>query len=187
MEAQMTSSFLKTAALSAALLLSTAMVPASAIDVGVTLGGGPTADATATVGNTNANVHVGSGSGPLATVESTGTPGGGSQTDVTVNLGSLLDGIDLPDIGLPGGGSGGGPGGGNGGGGNGGGGNGNGNGGIGGGNGGGGGGGFQTIVDNLSADDRALLDKRCRGVLVDPDRYEKDMIEFCRMIIKLSL
>jgi hypothetical protein len=191
-EAEMTSSFLKTT-FAAALLLGAAIVPAVAIDLGVTIGGGPNVDASATVGNTNANVHVGQGSGPLATVESRGTAGGGSQTDVTVNLGSLLDGIDLPDIDLPGGGNGGG-GNGNGGGGNGNGGGGNGNGGgaggggIGtGGGGGGGGGGFQTIVDNLSAADRALLDKRCRGVLVDPALYEKDMIEFCRMIIKLSL
>jgi hypothetical protein len=63
------------AALSAALLLGTAGISAYALDANVNGG-------SSTVG-----VHVGSGSGSLATVNSAGNPAGGSTTTGGVNLG----------------------------------------------------------------------------------------------------
>lgn len=86
-----------------------------------------------------------------------------------MNLGSLLEGIDLGGVGLPGGdgtdgtdGSGGnaGP---------------------------GGGGGFQALANSLSASDRQRVALRCQSVLVDPTIYKADVLEFCRMIVKLKM
>jgi len=210
--------FFKAAALSTALLLSTASVAAYAAEVsvgGVTAsvtggsggvsasvgvggaggagtggggsGGGGVA-ATANVGGGGGNIangHVGAagsdadfaigfGKGPLAKVDSNGNPvNGGNHSNAAVNLGSLLDGIDVGGIG--GGGGGGGLGGGGGG-----------AGGAGGGKAGGGKThGLQAIAGGLSAGDQAVLKLRCRNVLASPRGFSRDVVQFCRMIAKL--
>lgn len=167
----MTTQFLKSATLSLAMLLGTASMPVLALDLNVTVGGGANAAASATTGNTGANVNIGSGSGPLATVDSTSNASGGSQIDAAVNLGSLLDGIDLGAAGVPGADGGDGT---------------NGGGGAGG-NVGTSGGGYQAIVASLSAADRQRLNLRCQNVLIDPTIYKADVVEFCRMIAKLKM
>jgi hypothetical protein len=156
--------------LSAALLLGTAAIGAHAAGISIggnslsaTVGGGNGNVAGAHVGaaDNGVDVNIGSGSGPLATVDNSGDPlGSGSQTNAAVNLGSLFEGIDL----------GGGDGAGNGGGDNG--------GGIS--TGGGGGGGI-----TLTANDRQLLKTRCRNVLGSPDRFEANIVSVCRLIAKM--
>jgi hypothetical protein len=165
----MTMHFLKSAALSVTMLLCTASIPAMAVDVGVSVGGGANAGASATSGNTSGTVTIGSGNGPLATVDSADNPNGGSQTDAVVNLGSLLDGLDLGGIGLPGSDGA------------------DGTDGSAGNAGAGGGGGYQAIANSLSAGDRQRLALRCQSVLVDPTIYKADVVEFCRMIVKLKM
>jgi hypothetical protein len=174
MEAFMSNGILKTYAkmgmLSAALLLGTAAIGAHAAGISIggnslsaTVGGGNGNVASAHVGaaDNGVNVNIGSGSGPLATVDNNGDPlGNGSQTNAAVNLGSLFEGIDL--------GGGDGAGGGD---------NGNG-GGIS--TGGGGGGGI-----TLTANDRQLLKTRCRNVLGSPDRFEANIVSVCRLIAKM--
>lgn len=162
----MTKQFLKTTALTAALLLGVADI--SAYAAGVTVGGtSGTTSASGGAGGNNANVTVGPGNGPLATVDNNG-----DQTDGDVNFGSLLSGLDLGDIDAGdidvGGGNGG-------------------NGGAGG-NGGfrdGGGSGFQALASNLSSGDRQTLKLRCLNVLASPETHKRDVVDFCRMIAKL--
>ena len=205
----MSFTFFKAAALSTALLMSTASVAAYAAEVsvgGVTAsvvrrwerrgrsapasasavpvehpapvaveGGGGGVAATANVGGGGGNIasgHVGAagsdadfaigfGNGPLAKVDSNGNPvSGGNHSNAAVNLGSLLDGIDVGGIGGGGGG---------------------------GGLGGGGGGrrcgrwrcgwrrdapGLHAIASGLSAGDQAVLKLRCRNVLASPERLQ---------------
>jgi hypothetical protein len=157
--------YTKIGMLSAALLLGTAAIGAQAAGISIggntlsaTVGGGNGNVASAHVGaaDNGVDVNIGSGNGPLATVDNNGDPlGSGSQTNAAVNLGSLFEGIDL------------------------GGGDGTGGGGNGGGisTGGGGGGGI-----TLTANDRQLLKTRCRNVLGSPDRFEANIVSVCRLI-----
>lgn len=192
-----------TAAVSAALLLGIADI--SAYAAGITIGGDGNSAVSATVGGSTANVNVGNGAGPLATVNNTGSPtGNGSTTNANVNLGNLTNGgsangalarvdsngnllgddsstnagLDLGNLlaGLNLGGLGG-IGGGGGGGGLPGGGNGNGP--------GAGNGGMGLIFASLSASDQSALRLRCRTILSDPTIYKADVVTFCRMIAKL--
>ncbi len=168
----MTRYFAKTTALVAALMLGAASIPAYAIDVNVG-DGGVSVGTGGSTGANNATANVGQGSGPLANVDSNGDPttGEGSQTDGDVNLGSLLAGVDLGDIGLDdiGDGTGAGGAGGNG----------------GAGGAGAGSAGFQRLAANLSAGDRDTLKLRCLKVLANPETQKSDVINFCRMIAKL--
>lgn len=161
----MTQQILKTMTFSVALLLSTASFPAYAIDANVSATvGGVNADANVSVG-TSGGSSGGSGGDSLATVTSTGNPvGGDSQTDIIINLGSLLDGITIGDGADGADGSDGAAGGG-----------------------GGGGGGFQMLANRLSANDLALLRPRCNQILADPNIYKPDVIEFCRVILRLPM
>ena len=163
----MNKQFLKTAALTAALLLGTADI--SAYAAGVTVGGtSGTTSASGGAGGNNANATIGPGNGPLATLDNNGDPtNGGSQTDGDVNFGSLFSGLDLGDIDTGGGTGGNGGAGGN------------------GGVGGGGGSGFQAIASNLSSGDRQTLKLRCLNVLASPETHKSDVVDFCKMIAKL--
>jgi hypothetical protein len=160
--------YTKIGMLSAALLFGTAAVSAQAAGISIggnslsaTVGGGNGNVAGAHVGaaDNGVDVNIGSGSGPLATVDNNGDPlADGSQTNAAVNLGSLFEGIDL-------GGDGTGTGGGD----------------NGGGISTGGGGGGIT----LTANDRQLLKTRCRNVLGSPDRFEANIVSVCRLIAKM--
>lgn len=102
--------------------------------------------------------------GQLVTFNSDGTPTQeSSEFDADINLGSLLgglpDGIDPGDIDVGGA--------------------------IGGIGGTGAGAGLQTIVSNLSGNDRQALKLRCRGVLASPSTHKADVVGFCQMIAKL--
>ena len=150
---------------------------------GVSVGGGSGgATASATAGGGGGNIasggagargstldfSIGSGGGPLASVDSKGNPAnGGSQSSGAVNLGSLLDGLNLGDI--TSGGAGGGSGSG-----------------VGAGAGGGGvAPGVRAIAAGLSSADQAVLKLRCRNVLASPSGFSRDVVQFCRMIAKL--
>ena len=188
----MSSKFFKAAALSTALLLSTTSFAAYAAEVsvgGVTAtanvggGGGNIANGHVGAGGSSGDFAIGLGGGPLAKVDSNGNPisPGGNHSNAAVNLGSLLDGIDVGGV-TGGGGGGGGLGGGGGGG--------LGGGGLGGGGAGGIGGGktaggLAAIAGGLSAGDQQVLKLRCRNVLASPKGFNHDVVQFCRMIAKL--
>lgn len=156
---------LKTAALTAALLIGVANI--SAYAAGITIGGvSGTSTASGGAGGNNALATVGPGNGPLATLDSNGDPtNGGSQSDADVNFGSLLSGLDAGGINPgtidDGGGAGS-------------------NGGVG-----AGAGSFQAIASNLSSGDRQTLKLRCLNVLASPETHKQDVVAFCRMIAKL--
>jgi hypothetical protein len=200
------------AVMSAALLMSVA-VPATALDLGVggisigggsgsggggtaatvgfgdasagvTIGGGTNyASASTTAGDSTVNLSIGGGDGPLVTAFSNdgttdadinlgflglGSSGNDLINGVTDPLGDLLDGAALPGDG-------------------------------GGGGGGGGtdtGGDFPGVVSptelagaygSLSGGEQAFLRNRCHTVMLYPQRFDRDLIELCRIIARLQM
>jgi hypothetical protein len=171
-------SVFKIAALSTALLLASASLAVQAVEVSVGgssvstgSAGGDAVSGTASVGGGAGNVanahfdangnlidlNIGSGAGPLVTGSQNGNPANGSSaTAASVNLGSLLEGIDVGGVGLPGGGSGG-----------------------------GGGGGMQNVVAALSVADRNLLKLRCKTVMQTPTAFQTNVVQLCRLIASM--
>ncbi len=183
----MKSSILKTTVLSIGLLLGTSILASNAAEVSVggvtaTVGGsnggltgtantgnvgatanvgggaGNVANANVGFGNQAADVAIGSGSGPLATVDQNGNPvGGPSGSSAQINLGGLLGS-------LPGGGIGGASG-----------------------AGGGSGNAIsparaRTILTSLSSEDQAALRVRCKNVLKAPAGYTRDVVSICSVL-----
>jgi hypothetical protein len=170
----------KSAALSAILMLGTAGFVAHAVEVNV---GGTSANTgstgsdavsgTTTVDNVangqfdaNGNLvgfNIGPGGGPLVTANQGGNPANNtSSTAANVNLGSLLDGIDVGGMpGTPGA-----PG-------------------AAGGAGGGGAGGPQGVLASLSAADRGVVKLRCSTVLKSPRSFKADVVQFCQLVAKM--
>jgi hypothetical protein len=177
----------KSASLSVILLLGTAGFVAQAVEVnvgGTSVNTGSTGtdavSGTATVGggdniasahfDANGNlidVNIGRGSGPLATANQGGNPANNtSTTAASVNLGSLLSGLDVGG-GLPGTpGASGTPG-------------------AGGMPGGGGAGGPQNVFAGMSAADRGVVKLRCATVMKSPNEFKADVVQFCQIIAKM--
>jgi hypothetical protein len=144
-------------------------------------GGGNITTAKTSVGGNNAKVSIGTGGGPLLSANSNGNPlGGGSNTNVGVNLGSLT-GIGGSGSGGDGSGGGGGSGGGSGGG-------------PGGGGSGGGGSGGGTIIvpraveaalTGMSSGQRLEMKRKCGDILARPGGYEDSLVILCQVLRRI--